>query len=203
MEEEERLCRIEQTELFARIQKIRAIYETLKEGQARFCNRFDVHCKSGCGACCEHFIPDLTQAEAEFMAYGLMTEGRDDTVLQALAERDRNSPVCPLYDPTDAMHHCTVYEWRPLICRLFGAAASENKDGHPVYRNCKWNENGHDVTAERLDGAAEDVVCMDEYGMMLQEAEPGKAETVLLPEALERAVAEIRLIEMLESQENP
>lgn len=199
MDEKQILTILNKTELGIKLKKIEAIYEKLERNQKYFSERFDVHCKLGCGICCEHFIPDITNLEAGYLALGLISEGRDDEVVKMLQKRDPDNPICPLYNQDDELHHCTVYKWRPLICRLFGAAASRNKEGQAVFKNCKWNENTHEVTTKSLESHKKDLVVMGDFGWMLEEAEAGDVQTALLPDALERAISKARL--MLELEE--
>jgi len=194
MDEKQILKILSNTELLKRLKKIPLVYDKLEKQQKRFSERFCVHCKTGCGICCEHFTPDLTNLEAEYLALGLISEERDDEVVKMMEERDPENPACPFYNQTDEMHHCTVYKWRPLICRLFGGAASRNKAGHAVFKNCKWNENTHEITTKTLESHKRDLVIMGDYGWMLEENEAGDIQTALLPEALERAISKVRLM---------
>lgn len=200
MDEKQILEILKRTELLRRLKKIRSVYEKLEEKQKRFSERFCIRCKKGCGICCEHFTPDITNLEAEHLALGLISEGKDDEIVKMMEDWDPENPACPLYNQADEEHHCTVYKWRPLICRLFGGAASRNKEGHAVFKNCKWNENTHEITTQTLESHKRDLVVMGDYGWMLEEHETGDVQTALLPEALERAVSKIRL--MLELKED-
>ncbi len=200
-EEQKVSAKLEHTELNDELKDIRALYTKLEAAQEKFCTVFDVHCKACCGACCEHFTPDVTTLEASFLAFGLITEGKADRVLELLAAPNPNGEGCPLYDKSNAEHHCTVYKWRPLICRLFGAAASDDKNGNPVFRRCKWNEDGHNVPTEVLRAHADVLVEMRTYGMMLEETERESQETSLLPDALPRAIEKIQLLLELEEEQ--
>ena len=113
------------------------LYKTIEQETASFCHAFDVHCPSGCGTCCEHFVPELTDAESSLIAaYLLYVKNAPAPVAGA----GSLSGPCPLYD-AHSDHHCTVYPVRGMICRLFGACPSENKGGFPVFRKCKYNED--------------------------------------------------------------
>ena len=47
------------------------------------------------------------------------------------------APGCVLFDPATP-YHCTVYEGRCLICRLFGYSGDRGKDGRPRLKPCKF-----------------------------------------------------------------
>lgn len=44
---------------------------------------------------------------------------------------------CPFFDP-DSPYHCTIYNGRASICRLFGASGSRDKFGKEVWKPCKF-----------------------------------------------------------------
>ena len=171
------------TILYNEFKRMEEIYNTLEEKQEIFCDTFDVHCKKGCGTCCEHFIPDVSEVESKYLALGLITEGKSDEVRERIKKWNPESGYCPLYD-FDNDYHCTVYKYRPLICRLFGATASKNKDGRPCFRRCKYNELGHDLTPDELEKKMDAVIHMSDYAMMMKEFSLDEKERLLLPESL-------------------
>ena len=200
MDGKEILRKLSKTELVSRIRTIRSIYGKLSEKQKRFYERFSVACMQGCGKCCEGFVPDITGGEAAFLAFGLISEGRDEEVLARLAAYDPASGMCPMYAPENPEAHCTAYEWRPLICRLFGGAASENKEGRPVFHTCKWNTLGKELTPEELEAHKRDFVLMADYGQMLDQS-LGETRTMPLYEAVPAAIEKIRFLLELEAEE--
>lgn len=182
-----------------RIKKIRSIYNKLEKKQQKFCDDFDIHCAKGCGTCCEHFTPDISEAEAEFLAYGLIKEGKDEFVYELLMNKEENDKYCPLYIK-DSEFHCSVYKWRPLICRLFGATASKNKNGECVFRKCKYNSIGHDVCSCEFAKNSKAVVLMSDYGEMINEIDPNSQTKELINKALPKAIDKVRY--MLELERN-
>lgn len=201
METEQMITEWENTGFGERLKAIRSLYDKLEKAQDKFCERFCVHCIPGCGSCCEHFTPDLTVLEAEFLAFGMIVDGKVEQLLERLRSWTPESITCPLYDWDDKEHHCMVYRWRPLVCRLFGASASEDKRGRPVCRKCKWNDEGRDISSEELEQSPEDMVIMNQYGQILENADPGNTQTTMLPQALENALAKIYFLMMLEKPE--
>lgn len=192
---------LSQTYLYERIKKIRGIYKKLEKRQEKFCTAFDIHCKAGCdGSCCTHFIPDVSETEAEFLAYGLIKEGKDDLVLELMRAKEENTPYCPLYI-ADSPYHCSIYKWRPLVCRLFGAAAVTDKNGEPVYRKCRWNPSGEEVPTEVFEAHRGLLVLMHDYEMMISEIGSPDTDTELITAALPKAVDKIRYMLELEKEE--
>lgn len=118
------------------------LYDTIERETAAFRHAFGVHCPDGCGICCEHFVPDLTELEASLIAaYLLFVHAKEGFSITDAFRNAGDSSGCPLYDP-DSSFHCTVYPARGMVCRLFGACPSEDKLGKAVFRACKYNTDG-------------------------------------------------------------
>lgn len=196
MEEDELLKILNKTRIKEELLEMRTLYEELTLKQEKFLNDVCLHCTDGCGKCCEHFVPDVTAFEADFLAFGIIAQGKEDYVIDLMNNYDQTTGVCPLYDFNNK-HHCMVYKWRPLICRLFGASASSDKNGTPVFRNCKWNTNIHDISSSDL-LKSDNLVVMSDYGNKLEEYEVGATETELINVALPKAIDKIKLMLMYE-----
>lgn len=185
---------LKESEIKKEIEIIDNIYSSLEKKQEDFCLTFCIHCASGCGKCCEHFTPDITYLEALFLAYGLVLEDKDEEIYNKLANWDKDKIFCPLYDFNNLEHHCTVYKYRPLICRLFGASANRDKNGNPIFRKCKWNKDGIDVSTEQFLANQSSLITMEEFSYQLIDNEINNSQTILLPEALMKAIEKINLI---------
>ena len=94
---EDLLSRISGTVPGEMIASLEAVYKELEEKQGRFQKHFCVLCKKGCGQCCEHYVPYLTEAEALLASYVVLKENREFEILTLLNNGDRESTVCPLY----------------------------------------------------------------------------------------------------------
>jgi Fe-S-cluster containining protein len=110
------------------------IYEEIDRAQERWIAQSPYRCPSGCGSCCERFEPDLLDVEALYLAAWML---RHQTQRLDTLDWSSNPSGCPLYDPHNP-HHCTVYEGRPLVCRLFAFSGDRGKDGSIRYRPCKF-----------------------------------------------------------------
>lgn len=119
-------------------QSLLTLYDSVDHYTVAFQQRHAISCPVGCGTCCEHFIPEITTEEASLVAAYILLVKQDCSLLNRLESFDESSPVCPLYDK-DSPFHCTVYPARALICRLFGACPSSDKQNRPIFRRCKYN----------------------------------------------------------------
>ncbi len=98
-----------------------------------------LHCISGCGKCCTK--PDIEASPLEFLpwAFHLFLNGQAETMLKEL--QNRSSSFCQLFTPLTLIDKnngsCSHYDYRGLICRLFGYAASRDKYGLLRLATCK------------------------------------------------------------------
>lgn len=98
-------------------------------------------CEEGCGSCCVDFEPDVLESEALYLA-AWMLENQNERALSILdgsfiSPRLDSERGCVFFDPSTP-YHCTVYEGRCIICRLFGYAGDRGKDGLLRWKPCKF-----------------------------------------------------------------
>lgn len=124
-----------------RLEAVADIYRRADDSVAAFSGASGLSCPSGCGTCCEGFVPDILPAEAAYLATFLAARDRDAAFAMAASglearERDDGRVGCPLY-LDDTPYHCSVYEGRPLVCRMFAFSGVRDKHGKPSYSPCR------------------------------------------------------------------
>jgi Fe-S-cluster containining protein len=113
-------------ELFARIDA-----ET-----AAFAAASGLRCPDGCGVCCENPGIHASVIELEPLAQELVARGQAEAALERAAAAGPGP--CVFYDARGpGQGRCSVYPWRPVVCRLFGFAAVRDKQGQPELAGCK------------------------------------------------------------------
>ncbi len=186
--------RLEGTSLQGLLEGMHRIYRRIENAQAAWTAAAPYRCPEGCGNCCETFEPDILEAEAYYLAAYLVHARRDGCGEHALDGERRG---CILSDPSNP-YHCTVYEGRPLICRLFAFSGDRGKDGTIRYRPCRHMREGGSGTL----GEAE---LMERYGALPPAMGDLAAEADLLSpescgerrplrEALPEALAKVRFL---------
>ncbi len=167
------------------------LYLTIENQTNGFCSTYSIACGSGCGTCCEYFMPDITTSEARLVAAYLLFIKKDVSLIEAVNNaKDNTSGPCPLYS-YDSPYHCTVYQARPLICRLFGACANQGKDGRAVFRRCKYNVEQTMPSSLILD---EDVPVMQDYSYALRSLDDGNGKVGYLSEMVSILVEQLRFL---------
>ena len=140
------------TVIYDILTSVNALYNDIDSSQKLWKTRSPMQCPDGCGSCCVHFEPEVYEAEALYLA-AWMLEHQSERA-DRIAEADSNSFTrgdgCFLFDP-DSPYHCTVYEGRCLICRLFGFSGDHGKDGTIRWKPCKYMQ----PSAKTLSGIPE------------------------------------------------
>lgn len=167
-----------------------------------------VRCREKCGACCLSSGVETSPIEMISVVRRLREDGRLEESLKKAESLPERSP-CVLYrhvegNPLEGQ--CTVYEDRPLICRLFGFSGRIEKTGELQMAFCKFHkEDFPQQTQEaRLIFEASEKIppVMSTYRMSLKAAVPQDSLTQLMPinHALLKA-AEIEFFDSLKSRE--
>ncbi|WP_047416145.1 YkgJ family cysteine cluster protein [Cellulophaga sp. Hel_I_12] len=124
------------------LKKVRAVdslYAVLDKEIAVFQSKSSLHCKAGCGKCCTHAEVDASPLEFLPWALHLFLKGTAATTLDHL--KTKTSAICHIYEPLSVVDSgsgkCSDYQYRGLICRLFGYGANRDKFGEMRLATCK------------------------------------------------------------------
>jgi len=127
------------------------IYREMDALSSRFQNAIGLRCLPACGICCESEEVEATVVEVIPLGWQILLRGEEERYLSAIEESERlGTERCVIYDPAQSRETggcCSLYEFRPLVCRLFGFAARREKKGGLEFAACKWIK---DATPEVL-----------------------------------------------------
>lgn len=103
-----------------------------------------ITCRAGCSSCCRHLT--LFPVEAANLARGIERLPEETKAVLAGRSRWPESSPCPLLQDD----RCTVYPFRPVICRTHGLPLLAEIEGVRTVDCCPENFSG----AESLPGSA-------------------------------------------------
>jgi Fe-S-cluster containining protein len=118
---------------------VRALYRRLDRRIASFRRASGLGCPPGCGECCLSPEVEATVLEMLPLALDLRCRGLLESTLARLGSGGEPPRPCLFYSPAPLGAfggHCSVYPWRPLLCRLFGFAAVAGPEGRPELAVC-------------------------------------------------------------------
>lgn len=122
--------------------QIQACYRQIDAETAAFGAAVGLSSPSGCGQCCDNPQIEATPLEMLSAALALARQGSVTHWLAAI-EAQTGPTYCIFYQPDLAVAgrgRCLQYPWRPLICRLFGYAATLDKTGQPALASCRRHQ---------------------------------------------------------------
>lgn len=133
------------------LEQMSAAYEKLAGAQKEWYKKSQFICPDGCGCCCHNFEPDLLDCEASYMAAWIIENkpemaeklamGTDlleaSDLSRSQEQNDLYGKTCPFHD-FENPYHCTIYEGRPFVCRMFGGCGNRDKEGNVGWKPCKF-----------------------------------------------------------------
>lgn len=120
------------------LKQVTDLYNQIDEQTAAFQAATDLHCPTGCGKCCENPEVQATVLEMMPLALELWRRGEVEQWLERVADLNE-AESCVFYHPDPFVSvngRCSVYPWRPTLCRLFAFASVKNKHGKPELAAC-------------------------------------------------------------------
>ena len=100
-----------------------------------FQEKTSLFCPPECGRCCATSENvEATRDEMKALALNLIEQGLGESFVGKLEKEylENGNMKCAFYHTTDEKNGkgmCSVYEYRPAMCRLFGFSGRESKDG--------------------------------------------------------------------------
>ena len=191
------------------VEGLDSVYGNIVAAQARWREASPFHCPDGCGSCCVDFEPDVLESEALYLAAWMLyhQKERAEAILNGtfVSPRNDRGSGCFLFNP-DSPYHCTVYDGRCLICRLFGYTGDRGKDGRPRWKPCKFLPVGSGDAAGDLRRQYGEQELLDRFGVfpplmsditaqVLALTPDNIGERRSLREALPAAIGKIRMLQ--------
>lgn len=104
------------------------LYKRIDRDMARLRRKTGLMCVPYCGECCKKACVAASALELQPLAVHILQAGTHDHWLRKIDPDDARAP-CVFYSPYTLANggHCHAYEFRPLLCRLFGFSARYNK----------------------------------------------------------------------------
>jgi len=121
------------------IREMMTLLDDISLQTKEFSAQTGLKCKQGCGACCSTPNIETTVAEVMPLAVYLWSEDQAQRIFDSLRS-NAQSRTCVFYehDPRDtAKGRCSIYAYRPGLCRLFGFSAHLDKYGKLMLSTCK------------------------------------------------------------------
>ncbi|MDP5187401.1 MAG: YkgJ family cysteine cluster protein [Alishewanella sp.] len=119
--------------------RVEAVYGEMADTFSSYQQDSGLSCRSSCGECCTQPTIEATVLEMLPLALHLFDQGKAEQTLTQLEELPEVTG-CFFYQRLSfdgKQGQCTVYQQRPSICRVFGAAGYRDKMGKTSLSVCK------------------------------------------------------------------
>ena len=144
---------------FEGLEALLAFYREVDTVTNEFKKQGKVDCLRSCRECCRTSAANIEVSVFEFLPLSihLWQTGKAEFWLARAAAAAPDSPCVllnenALFQPEGG---CRFYAWRPLLCRLFGFSAVEDKYGQPVISLCRRITQKNPGLRERLQAQVE------------------------------------------------
>lgn len=186
-----------QMSIAEKVAEIEALFTALDSEIHSFQSTTTLKCLPGCGRCCTHHEIEASPLEFLPWAYQLYLKGEASEMLESLTENPSN--ICHNYDPIGLLEEgkgsCGTYEYRGLICRLFGYGANTDKYGKLRLATCKIIKADQALAfqnAEKLIADGQPVPVFSRYYMRLSQIDFHLGNTIVpINTALKIAIEEV------------
>ncbi|GAB4344232.1 MAG: hypothetical protein Fur0042_07930 [Cyanophyceae cyanobacterium] len=154
--------------------RVMALYGQVDGAIAAFQAAVPLACPAGCGVCCTYPEVEATPLEMLPLAVELFRRGEGELWLGRL-ETAAGAGICQFFAPdplapTSGRGRCTVYPWRPALCRLFGFATVVGKYGAPELAACaRHKDQTPEGVAAAIAALAEDPSCLPSFGAITEQ----------------------------------
>lgn len=111
-------------------QQIDELYQNMSAEFGAAQKASGLNCPPDCGQCCTVPTVEASAMEMLPMALELWKQGRAETLLDEMSQRDLST--CVMF-----AGRCTMYAQRPSVCRMFAVASRLNKDAERELSLCR------------------------------------------------------------------
>ncbi|GAA0374691.1 YkgJ family cysteine cluster protein [Bowmanella denitrificans] len=123
---------------------VEAVYDELDHTFGTYQRNSGLACRPGCGACCNNPEIEATPLEMLPLALTFYDQGRAEQVLAELEAYSGFACYHYVRHSLDGiLGQCGVYQQRPAICRMFGAAGVKGKQGETRLSVCRTIKQDH------------------------------------------------------------
>jgi uncharacterized protein len=156
------------------VSRVMDLYAQIDKAVAEFQLKSGLRCPTACGACCPTANVEATVLEMLPLAHEILCKGRAVEWLERLSahkEPDRCILFSKLPLP-DGPGHCSVYTWRPVLCRLFGFSAVRGRTGDKTLSVCRQIKHMDPQGATAAMALADQAPCFVHYSTQVYALDP-------------------------------
>ena len=172
------------------------LYNEMDAAVAEFQRMSGLYCPAGCGMCCDTVNVEATMLEMLPAAHEIHLRGEADYWLDRLAGR-QDRDICAIYMPDPGQNtagNCSLYAWRPALCRLFGFASVIGRKDSRTLSLCKYAGQADPIHAAAAQALANQAPCFIHYAAKIYGLDPASGNRLMpVNRALNQAIEQVGL----------
>ncbi|MCX7679175.1 MAG: YkgJ family cysteine cluster protein [Spirochaetes bacterium] len=133
--------------IFPQLTNLIELYRTIDDATFQVKTLLSINCPAGCGTCCCTASSNIEASIIEMLPLCIYCFKKNiyHEIRLRIAEN-----FCPFYRPTPLPDGgcCNAYQYRPLVCRLFGFSFMKNKFGTFIPIACPTLRNEYEKKSE-------------------------------------------------------
>jgi len=153
--------------IIEKVKAVESVFASLDQEIKSLQDSSGLHCLAGCGKCC--FKADIEATPLEFLpfAFDLLMNDEIEAKYDRLLEREES--ICMIFSAAEGSivnGSCSEYQYRGLICRLFGYSAVRDKYGKMSLITCSRLKEDQPETVAGISKSIEEgaeVPMMNDY----------------------------------------
>ncbi|UZR96376.1 YkgJ family cysteine cluster protein [Chondrinema litorale] len=139
-----------------KVKRIQKVFEKLESEVTQLQKNTGIYCLASCGQCCTK--PNIEASVLEFLPLAFDLFLRKETTQYKEQILQSGFSICHLFNALSVVPNsnyitgkCSQYQYRALVCRLFGYASIRNKHGQKKLSTCKLIKGSYPEEVTRLD----------------------------------------------------
>lgn len=156
--------------VFPQLQHVVSLYYEFEQLVHSIKTTYSVQCPYGCGQCCNTSSSNIESTVLEMLplCVHLYETGTYSKWLDNVSEH------CIFYDSRDTVKPgcCMVYEFRPLVCRLFGYSFIKNKYGAIVPVACSILKKQYNTKKELFAVSSDTLPLINAFSLKIMTIDP-------------------------------
>jgi Fe-S-cluster containining protein len=177
--------------LAEKVNSVEEVFQALDHDLTSFQTQSGLHCKSGCGKCCQK--PDIDATVLEFlpMAYHAFKQNTSEELYEKASSQPDG--LCLMLDSTKSSGMCLDYKFRGMVCRVFGFTARINRLGLKDMITCRTIKTEQEENYSKvITGAPEGIPLAQSYYRRLMNIDADLGRTQYpINVAIKKAIEEV------------
>ena len=177
--------------LAEKVNSVEEVFQALDDDLTSFKTQSGLHCKSGCGKCCQKADINATVLEFLPLAYHSFKQNTSAELYEKASSHE--DELCVMLDGARTSGMCLDYKYRGMVCRIFGFTARINRLGLKDLITCRIIKTEQEENYNKtINGATDGIPLAQSYYRRLMNIDDELSRTQYpINVAIKKAIEEV------------